>query len=161
GPDAYATVRAYKGIVVADPETSLLLTKGRHEGPDLVDPLRGKVTAWLQAEAAGVPSTGPMHTAPVAVAPGANTFDLTMLGVAGAKLTFTATVTGTILTLGMVSVSAPAASGVHAVAPLFTVVAKGGATSDDDSFSNVDSEVAAGQSVVLGPGLLVLADWSA
>src|SRR5579883_626921 len=50
-PDAYKSITTYKGIVVKDVATSTLLSKGRHEGPDLVDPLRSKVQGWLALEA--------------------------------------------------------------------------------------------------------------
>src|SRR5579883_3163888 len=50
-PDAYQSIKGYKGIVVSDPSTSIVLTKGPHEGPDLIDPLRAQVQQWLEAEA--------------------------------------------------------------------------------------------------------------
>jgi hypothetical protein len=162
-PDAYAAIRAYRAIVVKDVNTSSLLTKGRHEGPDLVDPLRSKVNAWLSAEAQGLQATTLPSTDPFAVAAGANTVDISKggMGVTGARLTFTASISGTLLTMTNVQIVAPATGGVHIVYPIFVTIPMQGAESSDSSYSNLDQKVAAGQTAALGPGTLILTSWSA
>lgn len=161
-PDAYKSIKAYKGIVVKDVSTSSLLTKGRHEGPDLVDPLRGKVFAWLALEAKALSEAALPATDAFDVVAGTNTVDISKggTGVAGAKLTFTARMSGTILTLTNMQVSAPATSGVHIVFPIFDLVPTQGETSRDTSFSNADQTIAAGQTATLNPGLLILTTWA-
>jgi hypothetical protein len=160
-PDAYASIKAFGGIVVADVGTSLVLTKGPHEGPDLVDPLRSQITAWLTLEAALITTTSLPQTAPFSVTMGANTVDLSAAGVAGAKLTFTAALSSDVLTLTNMQIVAPATTGVHIVFPIFdTLPANNGPESQDMSFSNADVTVAAGQSGSLYPGILVLTGWA-
>jgi hypothetical protein len=161
GIDVYATIRAYKRVIVANAQTSILVTKGRHEGPDLVDPLRSQVLTWLSAEAAAIMTTPLPSTAPFSITMGANSVDLAPAGApAGAKLTFTASTSGTITELSQMQVVAPAASGVHVVFPVFAKLATDGTETDDTSFSNVDLTVAAGGSATMGPGLLLVTDWA-
>jgi cytochrome c553 len=162
-PDAYGSIKAFPGIVVSDPSTSVLLTKGRHEGPDLLDPLRSQVEQWLQAEAPFVATTPPPSTDPFAVQPGTNEIDISKaaVGLAGAKLSFNAAAQGTILTLSNIQVLAPPATGVHVVAPVFVVIPQQGAEVPDTSFSNADQTIQPGQSASLQPGMLILTDWSA
>jgi cytochrome c553 len=160
-PDAYASIKAFGGIVVADVGTSLVLTKGPHEGPDLVDPLRTEITSWLTLEAALITTTSLPQTAPFSVTTGANTVDLAPAGVAGAKLTFTAAVSGDVLTMTNIQIVAPATTGVHIVFPIFDdLPANNGPETQDMSFSNADVTVAAGQSASLYPGILVLTGWA-
>jgi len=162
-PDPYASIKAFPGIVVSDPSTSVLLTKGRHEGPDLVDPLRTQVEQWLQAEAPSVPQKPLPTTDAFDVQVGTNEVDLsnTGAGLTGAKLTFSAQAQGTILTLSDMQVLAPAAAGVHVVAPIFVVIPQQGAELPDTSFSNADQSIEPGQTATLEPGMLILTDWSA
>jgi hypothetical protein len=161
-PDAYASIKAFGGIVVANVPTSLVLTKGPHEGPDLVDPLRTQITDWLNLEAPLVPTTALPATALFSVVTGANTVDLSPAGVAGAKLTFTAAVASDVLTLTNIEIVAPATTGVHIVFPIFDVFpANNGPETQDMSFSNADDTVAAGQSGSLYPGILVSTGWAA
>jgi hypothetical protein len=162
-PDAYASAVVYPGIVAANPESSILLTKGRHEGPDLVDPLRTRVQQWLQAEAQFAKNQALPTTDPFAIKPGTNAIDISKAGtgMAGAKLTFQAQAAGSVLTLSNMQVLAPPAVGVHVVAPIFVVIPAHGAEEPDQSFSNEDETIAAGQSATLQPGMLILTDWAA
>ncbi len=161
-PDAYASIKAFGGIVVADVGASLVLTKGPHEGPDLVDPLRTQITSWLTLEAALITATSLPATDPFSITTGANSVDLTKGGVAGAKLTFTAAVSSDVLTLTNIQIVAPATTGVHIVFPIFdTLPANNGPETQDSSFSNADVTVAAGQSASLYPGILIVTGWAA
>ena len=161
-PDPYTTARAYTGIVVPIPSESILITKGRHEGPALVDPLATQVLGWLTAEAASLTPTTLPTTAPFSVAIGANSIDLSSVaaGVAGTKLTFTASQSGTITQLANISIVAPSNTGVQVTYPIFVTIDAQGNETDDMSFSNCDQTFAAGQTAVLEPGLLLLTDWS-
>jgi len=160
-PDPYKSIKAFRGIVVKDVSTSSALTKGRHEGPDLVDPLRNKVVAWLTLEAAALASQQLPATDAFTVTAGANTVDISKggKGVTGAKLTFNATISGKILTLSNMQLVAPASTGVHIVYPVFDLVPPMGEPIRDTSFSNADQTVAAGQTATLHPGILILTDY--
>lgn len=162
-PDSYKTIKGYKGIVVKDVATSSLLTKGRHEGPDLVDPLRGKVYAWLELESKALSAIALPATDVFTVTPGANSVDISKggTGVAGAKLLFNAQISGSIVTLHNMQLVAPATSGLHIVFPVFDIVHEAGEPTKDTSFSNADQTIAPGQTATLNPGLLILTGWSA
>jgi cytochrome c553 len=162
-PDPYTSIKAFPGLVVSNPSSSLLLTKGHHEGPDLIDPLRTQVEQWLEAEAPYVAQASLPSTDPFSVQPGTNQVDISKggVGLAGAKLTFSAQEQGTILTLSDLQVQAPSAAGVHVVAPIFVVIPQQGAELPDTSFSNADQTFAAGQTATLQPGMLILTDWTA
>ena len=161
-PNAYAAIKAYKGIVVKDVGTSTMLSKGRHEGPDLVDPLRGKIQDWLQLEAVALQSATLPTTDLFRVYEGANTVDISKGGtnVTGAKLTFTAAFVDDILTMTDLKIAAPAAAGVHVVFPIVITSTLTGEERRDTSFSNADQSFAAGQTSTLNPGLLILTGWS-
>jgi hypothetical protein len=158
GTDPYTTIKTYSGMVVANPQQSILLTKGAHEGPALVDPLRTSITTWLTAESAGAPS-GAMTTAPFAVNDGSNQVDLSSL-VPGAAITFTASTSGDYLELSAIDFIAPAASTVTVTYPIFYVVPATGPQIQDNDFSNVNQTIAAGQTATLGPGLLSIEGWA-
>jgi hypothetical protein len=160
-PDAYKSIKAFKGIVVKDVPTSTVLTKGRHEGPDLVDPLRSKVYAWLELEAMALASVALPSTDPFTVAPGSNTIDISKggTGVAGVRLSFNAAMSGSVLTLTNMRITAPATEGVHVVFPIFDLLPLIGDPIRDTSFSNADQTINAGQSATLNPGLLILTSW--
>ena len=161
GPDPYKTISARKGVLVSDAATSSLLNKGRHEGPELLDPLRTKVFQWLDVEAQALKAATLPTTDPFTVVDGANTVDISKGGanLTGAKLTFDAAATGDILTLTNMQLVAPAASGVHIVFPIFDVIPAKGAEVKDLSFSNADQTVPAGQTATLRPGILILTQW--
>jgi hypothetical protein len=138
GVDPYTMIKTYAGVIVANPQQSILLTKGAHQGPALVDPLRASITTWLTAEAAGAPA-GPVTTAPFAVNTGANQVDLSTL-VPGAAITFTASTSGDYLDLTAIEFIAPAASTVTVTYPIFYVVPASGPQIQDNDFSNVNQE---------------------
>jgi hypothetical protein len=160
-PDPYVSAVSFPGIVVSDPGASIVLTKGRHEGPALQDPLLTQITQWLAIEAAALPVVSLAQTPPFTVATGANSIDCSAGGVAGTKITFDAAISGDEITLSNLNIVAPAATGVHIVYPIFAVLPQGGPEIDDPSFSNEDQTVGAGETAPLGPGLLILTDWSA
>ena len=116
GADPYATVKAFKGIIVSDPSASILMTKGQHEGPDLANPLRGSINTWLTAEAAAFANAARRRTRRSRSQTGANTVDLSTLGVSGFAQ-FSASSSGDILTLSGVALKAPTAMGVEAQFP--------------------------------------------
>jgi cytochrome c553 len=159
-PDPYISAVSFPGIVAANPLTSIVLTKGRHEGPALADPLLTQVTQWLTIESNNLPVVTLPQTPPFTVTMGANDIDCSAGGVAGTHITFTAAVSGNVITLSDLDIVAPAATGVHIVYPIFAILPTMGAEIDDPSFSNEDQTVAAGQTAPLGPGLLILTDWS-
>ncbi len=161
GADPYATIKTYPGMIAPVAAQSILLTKGQHEGPAIADPLKTMVTNWLTAEAAALAANGPAETSAITVASGANTVDLSTLGVKGASLTFSAAVSGSILTLSAVTLVAPAASGVAVSYPIFYVNGAGGAQTENDDMSNVDQTIGAGTSAPLGTVLLILSGWAA
>jgi hypothetical protein len=131
----------------------------------LIEPLRTQVLQWLEIESAGVVVTPPPSTDPFTVQPGSNTIDISKAGagVAGAKLTFDAETIGSILTLSKMQIVAPASTGVHVVFPIFVTMPKqgAGAESSDTSFSNADETIAAGQTAILAPGVLILTSFPA
>ncbi len=168
---AYQSIKAYPGIVGADVYASKLLTKPVHLGGSLQEEanadLRGKVTDWLNAEALVLENTQLPATDPQDLQDGVNTVDITKAGtgVDGAKLTFNATITklssGTVVELTSLMLVSPAATGVHIVHPIFTMVPTQGADVPDvsDHFSNLDQTVGAGKTAQLGDGTLYLFNW--
>lgn len=158
-PDPYQSAVKYPGIVVTDPGASIIVTKGRHEGPALVDPLLTQVTQWLTVEAAALPVTMLPSSAPFAVMAGSNDIDCSAAGVPGMHITFGAVATGNLLTLSNVTVVTPSTSGVHITYPIFAILPQGGVEIDDSSLSAVDQTVGAGTSAPLGPGTLILTEW--
>lgn len=164
-PDAYKSIRDYKGIVVKEYASSRLLTVGSQTGhsggPGVEGALRKDVTAWLVAESKAIVEEVLPVTTAITLAAGAGSIDLSSVvaggGAPGAKLDFSAAISGTIVNLSTIRVTAPAGTGLQVTHPLF-IVEEGGRDVEDsvDSFSNVDQAVAAGASAALGPGTLVL-----
>jgi hypothetical protein len=166
GPDRYFTIRQYPGIITSDPYQSKLLTKGPHAGPALTGANQGlgdRITEWLNAEALVIKKKALPGTDVFTVVTGANTVDISKggVGVDGAKITFNATLSGTLLSLDALSLVAPPAVAVRIAHPVFVIVPDTGSPFDDpvDSFSNLDQKVAAGQTKPLGTGKLVLVNW--
>ena len=158
-PIAYDTLRAYPGMITRDPSSSLLITKGKHEGPAIAAAQLGTVVNWLDEEAAAIapdPIASAPATKPVRPAMGANTLKLDSLGFPGASVDFSASFAGSSLILSQLVVTAGGAN-LHVVHPLF-IVWTGGMKRPDpvDSFADIDLTVAAGQSSQLGPGTLIL-----
>lgn len=158
-PDPFVSAVQFPGIVVSNPAASIVLTKGRHEGPALQDPLLTQVTQWLNVEAAALPVTVLAQTPPFTVASGSNDIDCSPAGVAGVHITFDAAISGSLLTLTNLDIVAPTATGVHVVYPIFAILPASGPEIDDSSFSNEDQTVEAGQTAPLGPGTLILTEW--
>jgi hypothetical protein len=160
GSDPYTTIKTYQGMIEPTAAQSILLTKGQHEGPALVDPLKTSITNWLTVEAAVAAASGPPVTAPITVASGANTVSLSSLGVTGVSLSFSASVSGDILTLSSLEIAAPATTGIQLTYPIFYVNGAGGTQTQNDDLSNVSQTLAAGTSAALGTGLLIITGWA-
>lgn len=170
GPDVYASIKAHPGVVVRDPYTSLLLTKGPHAGPAVSsDPeLEKKVVAWLEAEALTIQSQPLPTTPPVAVTLGPNDVDLSgasVGGLTGTRLKFEAALVGTMLSLTKIALVAAAGQDVHIYKPRFVRVLpapkEDGSTDvpdPADSFSNTDQTVPGGQETPLAPGSVLFSN---
>jgi len=178
GPDRYATIVSWPGIVVKNAAESKLLTYpitgGQHLGVNIDSgdnktTLLPKVKAWLEEEAKGIvlnqeASAGPLIE-PFSPILGFNAIYLSPLGkdFEGMAVTFSANaLDATTLELDDIEVHPTAKFGVHLVHPLFTVYPKGREPESDpvDSFSNVDQVFEAGQTGALGPGTVILTNWS-
>ena len=170
GPDQYKTIKAYDAkqsgvlkFIVADPTGSRLFTKSNHAGQPL-DPsstLGIAVKKWLDVEAAALEKATLPASAPVAIAADTNvSVDISSAGagIAGAKITFDAKISGTLLMMTNMKLVAPAAAGVHVLHPLFVQVPAMGKQVEDpaDNFSNVDQTTGPGTTVGLGNGLVIL-----
>ncbi|MDI1445114.1 hypothetical protein [Polyangium sp. 6x1] len=177
GPDRYQSFASWPGIVATDPQHSLLLTyamtgKG-HSGTNLDSPalqntLLPKVKAWLAQEAKNFteppPAAGP-HIDPFVPIMGFNAIYLGALGpeFEGMAVTFQADVLAeTTLELTNIELHPTSKTGVKIVHPLWVVHPLGKDPNPDpvDSFSNVDTIFQAGESGALGPGTLILVNWS-
>lgn len=159
-PDPYTSATKFPGIVGADPDTSIIVTKGRHEGPTLADPLLTQVLGWLTAEAAALPAMTLPSTPAFTVTMGSNDIDCSAAGIPGLHVTFGASATGNLLTLANLELVTPATTGATITYPIFALLPQGAPEIDDSSFSNLVQTVAAGATTALGPGLLVLTQWA-
>ncbi|TKD06587.1 hypothetical protein [Polyangium fumosum] len=177
GPDRYQSFASWPGIVSTDPTHSLLLTyamtgKG-HSGTNLDSPalketLLPKVKAWLAQEAKNFseppPQAGP-HITPFVPIMGFNAIYLGALGpeFEGMAVTFQADVLAeTTLELTNIELHPTSKTGLKIVHPLWVVHPLGKDPNPDpvDSFSNVDTIYQVGESGPLGPGTLILVNWS-
>jgi hypothetical protein len=157
GPDSYVTIKKYAGIVVDDPDSSkLMMHPGNHPTASLVGPgtppdanLKDAVYKWLQVEATNLQGTPLPSTDPVD--PIAGSVDLTKVGIAGGKITWTAQNMGAFMRFTNVQVVAPVSGGVHVVSPLFVMVPTMGTSMVDTTFSTTDMTVAAGQTSAIAP----------
>lgn len=164
GPDAYKSVKAQPGAIVADYYQSVLLQKGPHAGPAIsVDPtFEAKVIAWLKMEAAVIQAMKRPTTDSTSLVLGPNDLDLSKAcvgGLTGVHLTFDAALTGGVLSLTKLMIAAPAGTDVHVYKPSFIRVlskrdsANRKEISDSaESFSNTDQTVPGGAITVLSPG---------
>lgn len=159
-PDPYTSATKFPGIVVPDPGESIIVTKGRHEGPPLADPLLTQVMGWLTAEAAALPVMTLPSTAPFTVTMGANDIDCSAAGIPGLHVAFAAAASGDLLTLTNLDVLTPTTTGATITYPIFALLPQGGPEIDDASFSNLVQTVPAGATTSLGPGTLVLTQWA-
>ena len=174
GPDAYKSVKAQPGAIVADYYQSVLLTKGAHAGPAVgVDPtFEAKVIEWLKMESAVIQSQKKPSTDPVALVAGPNDIDMTKAcvgGVTGVHLKFDASLIGGILSLNNIKVLAAAGTDVHVYKPKFIkVLAKPNAQNQTEipdgaeTFSNTDQTVPGGAETTLAPGsaFITSAGWT-
>jgi len=168
-PDAYKSIKAQPGVVVADFYQSALLTKGAHAGPAIgTDPtFETKVIEWLKAESFVIQSLKKPSTDAVAIVNGPNDLDLTKAavgGLAGIHLKFNASLVAGILSLEQMKIVVPAGPDVHVYKPRFYRVlaaadASGRTEIADpaDSFSNSDQTVPNGAETTLSPGSALFA----
>ncbi len=159
-PDPYSSATKFPGIIGANPGTSIIVTKGRHEGPALADPLLTQVMSWLTAEAAALPVMTLPSTAAFTPTTGSNDVDCSAAGIPGLHITFNAAASGNLLTLNGLSVVTPATTGAQITYPIFAILPQGAPEIDDSSLSNLVQTVPAASTTTLGPGLLVLTQWS-
>ncbi len=174
----YESMTSWPGIITKDPAQSTLLTHavsgGGHGGTNLdsanlKDTLLPKVQAWLTEESKAIADT-PVEQKGKSVDPfapifGFNAVYLTSISkdFAGMAITFTVNeLTSSTLELTDIQVHTTAKMGLHFVHPLFSVYPKGGNPNPDpaDSFSNVDQYIDYGKSDALGPGTLILTNWT-
>ncbi|CAN5412857.1 hypothetical protein BH09MYX1_BH09MYX1_33160 [soil metagenome] len=153
GPDVYTTIKNYPGIVSDDIYGSKLLNRpANHPVASLQDPgneaLLGQVTAWLSAEAVAIKAT-PLPTTDI-VDPMSGSVDLTKAGIAGAKIVFTPSVTGTTLRLNDVRLQAPTTSGIHVASPTFVIIPTTGPEVSNTTFSTSDLSVPAAGTATIG-----------
>lgn len=165
--DTYATLRAYPGVIVDDPYTSVLITKGGHAGP-AISPAADKglydgVKGWLDAEALLLAAKSWPMTDPLTLKPGQNVVDLSKAcgtGVTGVSLRFDASLVDGMLSLSNLTVITPAGPDVRIVHLRFHRVQK---TDDDprgtvdpaDSFSDLNEVFPAGAETAVPPGLVL------
>ncbi|MDB5215713.1 MAG: hypothetical protein JWO86_3640 [Myxococcaceae bacterium] len=171
GPDAYKSIKAQPGAIVADYYQSVLLQKGAHAGPAVgSDPtFEAKVIEWLKMESAAIQAIKKPSTDPVAIVSGPNDIDLCAGGttktgacvgtLTGAHLKFDASLIGGIFSMSNIKVVAPAGIDVHVYKPkLYKVLAMPNAAMQTeivdgaDTFSNTDQTVPGGAETILNPG---------
>jgi hypothetical protein len=80
--------------------------------------------------------------------------------VPGVFLTFSAGVSGDILTLSTLQISAPATTGIQIAYPIFYINAPGGVQTEDDDLSNDSQTLGAATSAPLDTGLLLVTGWA-
>ena len=158
GPDVYRAIKNQPGVVVRDVFASTILTKGPHAGPAVssLPDFEKLVIEWLETEAVAIQSQKLPSSAPATITLGDNDLDLSPASngkLTNVHLKFTASLVGTMLSLGNVRVAAPAGTDVHIVQPKFVRVTGTEEVEDPaDSFSNSDQTVPGGQETVLSPG---------
>ena len=173
-PDAYKSIKAQPGVVVADYYQSSLLQKGAHAGPAVGDDptFEAKVIEWLKMESAVIQGQKKPTTEPVTLKTGPNDIDMgkaQATGLTGVHLLFDVSLIGGILSLSNIKVHAAAGTDVHILKPRFIkVLAKPDAAKRTEipdgaeTFSNTDQTVPGGADTVLSPGtaFLTAAGWT-
>jgi hypothetical protein len=165
GPDAYATIKTFSGFITKSVFESKLLVRGAHAGPALEGPhedLRKKIVDWLDVEASILVERASVTTPVLDLVAGANVVDLGALApsVAGAKLSFDASLGPTFLSLANMRVRGGDTTAVRVVHPIFRLVRGGNEYADPvDSFSNLDEKYPQAAERPLGPGQLFLTEW--
>ncbi len=175
GPDHYRSIVGWPGIVTTNPERSTLLTHAMlgmgHSGknldaPNLVNTLLPKVKTWLDEEAKNftkTPENVGSHIDPFVPVLGFNAKYLDPFGLdfQGIAITFTATLTGpSMLELSDIQVHPTAKTGVRIAHPIVVVHAIGKAPEPVDSLGDGEQIFEASQFGPLGPGIVVLTNWS-
>jgi hypothetical protein len=179
GPDHYQSIISWPGIVVKDPTTSKLETYPvsgpqhpykKLDQPPLDTTLYPQIKAWLAEEAKGIVTStqpGMVKTIdPFVPIIGFNAIYLSPLGsdFTGMAVTFNADlIDDNAIELSDIQVHPTGMEGLHVVHPLFVVYPVGKPADPDpvDSFSNVDQTFDPAQAGTLGPGTLILTNWSA
>lgn len=165
GPDTYATIRKYRGILPATKEVgdSILLTQVRHAGPALADApndLFGRVSDWLSAEVPGPPLP---NTGGFTVQAGFNSvpLDTVASGLNSARLNFLATETNGALTLSAIKLAAPKDANVRVSSPFFVIMPRSGKVQADPEVNGFKGEVtiSAGTTVDFFTGKMILLRW--
>jgi mono/diheme cytochrome c family protein len=159
--EAYPTLFVYQPqiIDVASPASSLVLTMGKHTGPELLPAEAEAVMAWLEAEHA---ERVPPPALATTIGPVPLTLDApAAIGLGfGATLRFTPTQAATGIALRQITVTAGAA-GLHVVHPLFATHPALVPLRIDrsDALGDVDQELAPDATEPLGGGSAVLPDF--
>ncbi len=165
GPDAYATVKKYRGVLPATKEVgdSILLTQVRHAGPALVDApddLFRRVSEWLSVE---VPGPALPNTGGFSVQTGFNSIPLDAVasGLTNARITFLATDQNGTLTLSALKLVAPDNANVKIDSPFFVILPRSGKVKADPESNGFKGELTApaGQSVDFFAGKMILLRW--
>jgi len=165
GPDAYASIKKYRGILPATKEVgdSIILTIGQHEGPALKDApndLYRRVADWLVAE---VPPPPLPNTGSFAVTDGFNNVPLDNAGpgLTGGRITFLATQDNGVLSLSALRVVAPINANIAISAPFFVLLPRSGKVRADPDVNGFkgDLTVPAGEAVDFYTGKMVLLQW--
>ena len=169
-PDMLKNILAYPGIIGSTPQKSRLYMKGLHEGPAFTPDQLQAVGDWITFYNATV-GTGDGGDAKPTIAPftpsmtAANTIDLAPLDatLSGVKVEFSAQMVGTSIELTNLKITAPAATGVHIVHPVFVIWDQNLNPIPDpiDSFSGLDETVYSGTSAPIGPGTLLMPNFAA
>jgi len=165
GPNDYTTITTYPGIVTSDVYSSKLLNRpSNHPSSCLLDPgneaLLAQVTTWLTAEASALAAIPLPSTDPVDPATGSVDLSKAATGITGAKITFKATTMGTLMKFENVMLVAPGATGIHILAPIFTMVPSSGPEVDNTDFSTTEMSVAAASSSSVTP-VFYFSNWAA
>jgi hypothetical protein len=165
GPDTYATIRKYRGVLPATKEVgdSILLTQVRHAGPALSEApndLFGRVSDWLSAELPGPPLP---NTGGFTVHSGFNSIPLDVVasGLIEARINFLATETNGTLTLSAMKFVAPKDANVKIDSPFFVILPRSGKVKADPDVNGFKGEltVPAGGSVDFFTGKMILVRW--
>ena len=169
-PDLLQNILLYPGIIGSSPEKSRLYMKGLHEGPAFTPDQKQTVGDWITFFNANR-TVGDGGDAKPTISPfapsmtAANSIDLAPLDatLTGVKVTFNAVMVGTSIELTNIKVTAPAATGVHVVHPVFVIWDQQLNPTPDpvDSFSNLDETVFSGSTAAMGPGTLLMPNFAA
>jgi cytochrome c553 len=160
-PDIRSRMLAWPNLVsLPAPTSSKLLTQGPHSGPGLTPDQSAIMLDWIELEviAAGGEPAETVETDRVSPRPGANTIDLTPLGLTGSRLTFVYEPLATGMYLSDLRLHG-GSGGIHIINPLFVIWDGGQPTPDPiNRFGNVDLTVLEGEDRFVGGGTAVFVD---